>query len=382
MKAEKILIAAVVGCLLFCFYLAYRHGEMIHTRNLHPFLGEPVAKNSDLRGPIRKFAGLKEVPVFSAEIKPEVVIYGIANTSLLSSSSIASAAEYKAEAQTFPPTSRPTGAAAAPLILGGAESIVVGMGSLKPLLAVENRAKEDPGGDKVVVKAVEPLKFLLQRKSDVYLALRAFIPTVQFASMKGQDNEPVKERSNIDIFLAVENFHSLLRSGTHCRRPASHEIPQQIYLENIQGAFDIVQRLFFSNKYSSFIELTSSKPDKSIGQYLAAKHHNGLGSYDPKLSTFATVGSQEITFLVSSKATSNSTSASDFLCPTELTPNLFVSTSGYATELEGMYNCLQFLDDISMLVNDQLPFEFERTFGELMCRCNDTLVERQLPDTV
>ena len=53
--------------------------------------------------------------------------------------------------------------------------------------------------------------------------------------------------------------------------------------------------------------------------------------------------------------------------------------NGNLDNLLGMYSCSQFISNFEMLVNGQLPFEYEESLGNMLCRCDTTLLPRFLP---
>lgn len=52
-----------------------------------------------------------------------------------------------------------------------------------------------------------------------------------------------------------------------------------------------------------------------------------------------------------------------------------------STFLSGSFNCFQLLLDLNDLSDHLLPLEFERFLGKVLCRCQGTILKRELPET-
>ena len=69
---------------------------------------------------------------------------------------------------------------------------------------------------------------------------------------------------------------------------------------------------------------------------------------------------------------------------TAASSNLYVAKTRSAASAPfpgGVFDCLQVIEGLDSLVSSQLPFEFEESLGRALCRCNTTILPKDLPRT-
>ncbi len=207
-----------------------------------------------------------------------------------------------------------------------------------------------------------------------------------------QGKEDINSKESVQ--KRVQDFHRVLRSGDICmisddkyhQSSNNKDDPGMSTQLTNNNLYDLMQKLIFAQEYTSVLEFTTTAdPMSSVSQYLAEKHYHGYGPYEMKGAETATAGdgkkgAEPTTFLLLGHSSSTSTN-NVINCQPRQVPNLLVSSQSITPSLlEGKFNCLQYISDLSLFSGDLLPYEFELALGKTLCRCNDTLVEKTLPD--
>jgi len=386
LRPEKILVLAVLGCLSFCIYLAYTHHMgLLHTENMHSFAGGPIVKKSDLRGNSKKpdtihinqAPEIVPIPTLQSSDNPDVVTERIAKENPISTLKSTILLDSKLQLE--------NGKSPMEIPVVNEESIFASYlhdRYVRGSAIEENKAIKDADTNRITSVPVlqEIRKFVAHLndedpKFDVLLTEAQILTAGYDAEDSTRTSTPI---SDGDIIKNVGDLRLLLRYGSRC--VVSNDIVLSKPDPRVYPALDVIQRLIFAQSYKSVLEISAIPTAHTVVQYLAEKHYRGFGSYDQKLKRLYETESDP-TFLHSSFATEDQEITSPYReCSAPVVPNLIVTTPDNKAELFGNFDCLQYIDDISLLVRDQMPFEFERSFGLVLCRCNETVIDRNFPD--
>ena len=374
-KPIKVLVAAVIACLIFCLYLAYKHADMIHTRNIHISMAGPVVKINELRGPFRSKENQSfEIPFDTPQaLANDLIITPQPSINTPNTNSI----------QIFQTT----------------ESSNV---DNYPVSTNINDRHEDDSATKkdknpilkdilIDTEGIHPKESSISISSEYshkfQLKLEKKHSSLKFTYKIGDDLNNILYDDEVALKTKLHNnikkLHRIMRTGADCAYMTNIEdnLISSNYLPILSSPYELLQQLVYSNGYATMIEISNLEPDKTVVQYISEKHYLGGAEFDIKLNKpiESSVNTEMSFLLFSSKLATDNLNILKNSCPVPLVPNLLVTTSN-PNNLKGVFDCIQFIQDINILIHDQLPFEFEIALGKILCRCNETLIEKSLPD--
>lgn len=169
--------------------------------------------------------------------------------------------------------------------------------------------------------------------------------TRQALNSYSQPSNPTKKS-------VVDSFYHALYDGDICRESFAMNVQQKLVLDALADMLTV-------NEGKLFIELTSVSILQSFSKAISAS------------------SSQTTSVLIQmDNIGSNAAECQDYQRPM----NLLVGRSPGVTmdsEIQTV-SCIQFIEDLSLLVEGLLPFEFENYLGHILCRCDFTLLPKDI----
>ena len=206
----------------------------------------------------------------------------------------------------------------------------------------------------------------------------------------------------------VRILHRALRTGEVCM-PLSNEKMQSRLNPTLNSHQEVIDRLVAKHPYKSYIEYSSMPVEETLAQYVSEVSHYNAYAESGKVSESNIQLSDTTVLLIhvhdrkqenlfdtfdSGPKSDAQASPLPLFCPSPVASNMLVSqvsftqvgnddgssVGGKLTSLFGMFDCLQLVQDLSFFIGERLAVEYERAFGEILCRCNDTVIPKTLPD--
>jgi hypothetical protein len=155
----------------------------------------------------------------------------------------------------------------------------------------------------------------------------------------------------------LSKVHQVLSTGDPCFKE-----PELIKSEQV--IIDIIEDLVYMNEGKLFVEVSTMPIDSSFSRHISKS--SSLTSLSLKI--FNPTEFKE----------------NDFHCQEYQRPLNHLLGMRVGVDVEDdveavdMFQCAQFIENLDMLVNDLLPFEYEILIGKILCRCEYTLLSNKL----